>query len=123
MIDGHVLESAWEQSQIANLQSAICNLLLEIPAPRLFPLDRFEERLEIAFSEALRALPLDDLVEERRPVLHGFREDLEQVTLIVAIHEYAELAERLEVFIDRPDAIEQRVVIARRHAQEFDSTI
>src|SRR5688500_4972647 len=98
MIDGHVLESAWEQSQIANLQSAICNLLLEIPAPRLFPLDRLEERLEVSFPEALGPFPLDDLVKQCRPVLHGFREDLEQVTLIVAIHEYAELAERLEVF-------------------------
>ena len=39
---------------------------LQIPPRRLLPLDRLEQRLEVALAEALGALPLDDLVEQRR---------------------------------------------------------
>ena len=34
---------------------------LQIPSRSLFPLDGFEQRLEIAFAETLRALALNDL--------------------------------------------------------------
>ena len=45
--------------------------LLEVPALRLFALDGFEQRLEVADAEAARAVALDDLEEERRAVLDG----------------------------------------------------
>ena len=35
------------------------------PAPDLVELDRLEQRLEVAFAEALVALALDDLEEDR----------------------------------------------------------
>jgi hypothetical protein len=41
----------------------------------------FEEGLEVADAEALVIVALDDLEEEGRPVLHGFREDLQEVAL------------------------------------------
>ena len=39
---------------------------LEVAAARLVALDRLEQRLEVAFAEARRALALDDLEEHRR---------------------------------------------------------
>src|ERR1700694_1093753 len=55
--------------------------VLEVPPQRLLLLDRLEECLEVALSEALRALSLDDLVEDRRPVFDRLREDLQQVAI------------------------------------------
>ena len=53
-------------------------LRLEVAAPGLLDLDRLEERLEVADAEAARAVALDDLEEEGRPILHRAGEDLEQ---------------------------------------------
>src|SRR4029450_5820797 len=58
---------------------------LEVAALRLLPLDRLGQRLEIADAEAARAVALDDLEEERRAVLDGPGEDLEEVALLVAV--------------------------------------
>ena len=49
---------------------------LQVPPPRLLPLDRHEQRLEVPHPEPAAAVPLDDLEEQRRAVLHRLREDL-----------------------------------------------
>ena len=69
---------------------------LEIPPECLLPLDRFEQRLEVALAESPAALALDDLEEERRPILDRAREQLQQVALVVAIDEDAELADDVD---------------------------
>src|ERR671922_1992602 len=51
----------------------------EVPPQLLLALDRLEERLEVALAEPARAVPLDDLVEHRRPVADRLGEDLEHV--------------------------------------------
>jgi hypothetical protein len=43
----------------------------EVAAALLLALDRLEERLEVALAEAERAVPLDDLEEDRRAVAEG----------------------------------------------------
>src|SRR6266478_3118528 len=83
----------------------------QIASRSLFALDRFEERFEIAFAETLRALALNDLEKQRRPIFHGLGKDLEQITFIIAIHENSDLLQRIEFFVDVADAIEQRVVV------------
>src|SRR5579862_2502962 len=57
--------------------------LLEVAAPFLFTLDRFEQGFEVALSEALGAVPLDQLEEDGRPILHRLGEDLQQVAVLV----------------------------------------
>src|SRR5258708_10754235 len=96
---------------------------LEVSSQRLLSLDRFKERLEIPLSETLRAFALNDLVKERRPILHRFAEDLEEVSVRIAVHEDAELRQLLDRLVDRADAALELLVIARRHRQEFDATI
>lgn len=44
-------------------------LRLEVSTPGLFRFDRLEERLEVALTERLASLPLNQLEEECRPVL------------------------------------------------------
>src|SRR4029077_2375728 len=60
---------------------------LQVAAQRLLALDRFEQRLEVPLAERRRAVPLDHLEEDRRPVLRRLREDLEEVTVVVAVDE------------------------------------
>ena len=49
----------------------------QVAAPGLLPLDRLEQCLEITLAEPLRTVPLDQLEEDRRPVLHPLGEDLQ----------------------------------------------
>jgi len=59
--------------------------VLEIAAERLFALDRLEQRLEIPFAEAAAAVALDHFEEQRGPILDRLGEDLQQISLLVAI--------------------------------------
>src|SRR5262245_37645608 len=95
----------------------------EVPPKRLLLLDRLEQRLEVPLAEAPRALSLDHLVEQSRPVLHGLREDLQQVTIGITIDENAELLELIDRFSDLSDAALQLLVIGRRRAEELDTAI
>src|SRR5215472_15970761 len=60
----------------------------EVAAAGLFPLDRLEQRLEVALAEPLRAVPLDQLEEHGRPVLDRLGEHLQQVAVLVPVGEY-----------------------------------
>src|SRR4051794_37274821 len=69
---------------------------LQVPATLLLALDRLEQGLEVALAEAERAVPLDQLEEHRRAVLHRLGEDLEQVAVLVAVDQDAQFAQRLD---------------------------
>src|SRR5262249_38884607 len=90
----------------------------EVAAERLLALDRLEERLEVALAEGRRAVPLDHLEEERRPVLGGLREDLEQVAVLVAVGEDAQPLQVVVVLVDRADAALPLVVVRLRRVEE-----
>ncbi len=79
----------------------------QVPPERLLALDGFEERLEVALAEPAAALALDDLEEERGPVLDRLGEELQQVALLVAIDEDAQRANDVDGLVDRPDAARQ----------------
>src|SRR5690606_28786752 len=68
----------------------------QVAAALLLPLDRLEQRLEVPLPEAHRAVPLDQLEEERRTVLHRLGEDLQQVAVLVAVHQDAPLLQLLD---------------------------
>src|SRR5579862_7255575 len=58
---------------------------LQVAAERLFALDRLEEGFEVAVPETARAVALDHLEEDRRTILGGLREDLQEVAVLVAV--------------------------------------
>src|SRR5262245_57227188 len=93
-------------------------LALEIAPQGLLAFDRLEQCLEIAFSKPARAVALDDLEEERRPILRGLREDLKQVPLLVAVGEDAQATKVLVVHVDLAHAILQVVVVRGRSPEE-----
>src|SRR5712691_1727895 len=96
---------------------------LEVPALGLLALDRLEQRLEVADTEAARTVPLDDLEEEGRAILDRSREDLEEVALLVAVGLDAELLERLDRHPDVADSFAQRRVVLMRQAEELDPAL
>src|SRR5258707_15889277 len=88
----------------------LARLRSECTAPALLQLDRLEECLEVSLAEAPRPVTLDDLEEEGRAVLDGLGEDLEQVALLVAIDEDAEVGELVQVLVDRADPVREQLV-------------
>src|SRR5688572_30661752 len=69
------------------------------PALHLLAFNRFKERREVAFAEAVAvAAALDNFVEQRRPVEDRLAEELQQVPVRpVTVHEDAQLLELLGV--------------------------
>ena len=59
--------------------------------------DGFKQGFEVAFAEAAGAVALDQLGEERRAILHRLAEDLQQVAVVVAVGQDAELFEPRQV--------------------------
>src|SRR5947207_9557437 len=96
---------------------------LEIAAECLLALDRLEERFEVSFAEAARAVALDHLEEERRPVLRRLREDLQQVALLVAVGEDPQPLEIVPVLADLTDAGLGVEVIRIRSREEVDALV
>src|SRR3954451_16651667 len=83
----------------------------EVPPRGLLALDRLEQRLEVALAEAARAVPLDQLEEDRRTVTERLREHLQQVALVVAVDQDAEPAQILDRLGDLAHALRQLVVV------------
>lgn len=66
------------------------NVPLQIPSPSLLFLDRNKQRLEVSLTKPLASLSLQDLIENCRSILDRLCEDLQQVTLVIAVDENAE---------------------------------
>ena len=66
-------------------------------------------------------MALDDLEEHRRPIAHRLGEDLEQVTLVVVIHEDPLLAQVGELPSDLGHPLGHLVVVRVRNLQEADA--
>src|SRR5688500_8819810 len=95
----------------------------QVAALLLLALDGLEQRLEVAHAEAARAVALDDLEEEGRPILDRAGEDLEQVALLVAVGLDTQLLQRVHRHAHVADPLGQRGVVLVRHAQELDSVL
>src|SRR5690606_12626489 len=99
----------------------------------LMPLDALEQGAEIAGSEALVALAMNDF-EEEGPRLGAsihlgrvLHEDLQQIGVVAGtVDQDLELAQGLDVFVDAADAqalepLGQRVVVGSRRGHELDA--
>src|SRR3954469_10858209 len=85
---------------------------LDDPTAHLVQLDALEQCLEIAFAEALVALALDDLEEDRAD--HILREDLQQQALTLgrrAVHQDLPLLELGDALVVALDALGEQLVI------------
>src|SRR5690606_16726636 len=108
-------------------RSLFCGVVEDAPAD-LVLLDRFEQRLEVALAEALVALPLDELEEDRAD--HGLREDLQQDLRHAAVHhalavdEDAVLPQPLDRLLVAMHALVRLLVIGvRRAGHEFQAVL
>ena len=87
----------------------------------MLTLDCLEERLEVACSKATCSLTLDDLDEERWPVLQWTGENLQEVAFVVTIDEDATLTQGAYVLVDPADTLPQRIIIGIRRTQELNT--
>src|SRR6266508_4467978 len=95
-------------------------LALQVAAERLFALQGHEQRLEVPLPEAAGAVPLDQLEEHRRPVLRHLGEDLQQVALVVAVGQHAQLLQALQVEVEVGEPLGQVAVVGVRYPHELD---
>src|SRR5215218_3988393 len=88
----HASERGRRQAKLRSRQTGtnLEEMPLKVSSLLLFALDGLEQGLEVALTEAARAVALDDLEEDGRPVAERLCEDLEQVALVVAVDEDAE---------------------------------
>src|SRR5437762_10479214 len=133
-----VRHSSWRRLP-APSRSAVCGLGGISPAvilsSILFPLDRLEQRAEVAAAEAPIALALDDLEEERSglPIVVQARrlleEDLQHVfSALAAVDQDAELAKHVDALLHLPDpdaleALRQHVVVGAGCRHELDAPL
>src|SRR5581483_4021520 len=103
---------------LTSLEGGEVATVLEVPAAGLLALDRLEERLEVALAEAHRPVPLDQLEEHRRPVLHRLGEDLQQVAVLVAVGEDLQLAQLVQRHPRITDPRAELVVVGVRGVEE-----
>jgi putative peptidoglycan lipid II flippase len=93
---------------------------LQVAAPGLLPLDRLEQCFEVPLAEALRPVPLDQLEEHRRAVLHRLGEDLQQVPVLVAVGQDAQLVQLVQRHPGLAHPGAELLVVAGRGGQELD---
>src|SRR5262245_15353419 len=106
----------------AESDRACSNSSYEVASPRLLPLDRLKQRFEVPFPEAARSVALDHFEEQCRTILNWLREDLQQVSFLVAIRQDAQPGEVLDRLIDLADARFQLLVIGGGHAEKFEAS-
>src|SRR5680860_514277 len=102
-----------------------CSPYSEVAAPLLLALDRFDKRLDVAFTEAARALPFDELEEHGRAIAHRLGEDLQKVAVLVAVHQDLVFLEILDRHADLPDPLAKLgvLVIGVRCLEELDPVV
>src|SRR3954467_951329 len=95
---------------------------LNDPAPNLIKLDGLEQSLEVALAEALVALALDDLEEDRADHILG--EDLQQQALALgrsAVHQDLAFFELGDALVVAFDALGEQLVISVGRVLEGDA--
>src|SRR5688572_21761761 len=92
-------------------------LLLQHAAAHLVELDRLEQRLEVALAEALVALPLDELEEDRAELV--LREDLQQQRARLAVDQDLALLQLRQVFAVAGDALVHQLVVGVHGVEEL----
>src|SRR5262245_38097840 len=102
----------------STLAGEYARTLLKRSSSRLFAFDGLKEGLEIPLAEAARPPALNDLEEESRSILDRLGEDLEQVTLVVAVDQNPQLSELAQVFLHFPHAIRQHFIVGGRDSQK-----
>src|SRR5262249_18822295 len=95
----------------------------EVAAPRLIALDRLEQRLEIPFAESAGAAPLDELEEQRRSIGDRLGEDLQQVSLVIAVGEDVRGAQRVPRQVEAGEPLTGLVVVGVRHLHEPNAAL
>src|SRR5205823_12685529 len=115
-------EATWRSRLDCFASLAMTVWCSENSAAHLIELDALEQRLEIALAEALVALALDDLEEDRTD--HVLGENLQQQALPLgggAVHQYAALLQFADALLMAFDALGQQLVIGFGRVLELDA--
>lgn len=95
----------------------------KITALRLLKLNGLEKRLKVTGTEPVVVMSLNNLDEERRPVLKRLGKQLKQVSIFVVVDQDIKFLDMLKVFLNLGAVFLQArgevVVVRRRDGQEL----
>ena len=75
-----------DRSGASPYQARLIPTGLKIPSPGLLSFQRFKQRLEIARAEPFAAVPTDNFIKYRWPILNGLAENLEQISFFIPVY-------------------------------------
>ena len=98
----------------------------QVPALGLITLNGLEEGLEIAHSKSFVVGTLDDLDEKGGTVLHRLGENLQQIPLLIKVHQDVQVLDLVDVLLDlyrgAGKTLTQIIIVGLGYAQEFQAT-
>lgn len=103
-------------------------VVLQVATLGLLTLNSLEQALEVASTEALKLVALNNLNEDSRTVHEGLGEELEEVATLVVVDEDVELLDGVEVLLELPVALlrleaeADGVVVGGGDVDELDTT-
>ena len=73
---------------------------LQISSRSLIQFNTLEQSFEVAGSEALMVVSLDHLEKDSWPVLHGLREDLQEIAIVIVINQNLQFLQLCQVLFN-----------------------
>ena len=74
--------------------------ILQISARSLIQFNTLEKSFEVASPETLMVVSLNDLEEDSWPILHGLREDLQKVPVVIIINQNLQFLQLCQVLLN-----------------------
>ena len=106
---------------------SVCAAHSEVASQGLLDFNALEQGLEVSSTKALMIASLDDFQEESGAILEGLGEDLQQVTLVVVVHQDLQALQGVDVLLHLGahilEAFSQSVVVLIGDlVEELDAT-
>ena len=73
---------------------------LQISARSLIQFNTLEKSFEVASPEALMVVSLNDLEEDSWTILHGLREDLQKVPIVIIINQNLQFLQLCQILLN-----------------------
>ena len=73
---------------------------LQISARSLIQFNTLEKSFEVASPEALMVVSLNDLEEDSWTILHGLREDLQKIAIVIIINQNLQFLQLCQVLLN-----------------------
>jgi hypothetical protein len=94
----------------------------EVSPQGLLPFDGFKEGFEVSFAKRFGAPALNNFKEKGGPILNGFGEQLQEVTVFIPVHQDVQGLEDGNILVNRPHPFGEIIVIGFGDVEKFNAS-